>query len=95
MHESVGPRRAYLRAVGTQVAAGDLRDDHLLQAVLVEDACWALALDAWAARRPAPWRRRALRRWYAEHAELSADRRRIERLAGYCGSWRGNDHESH
>jgi hypothetical protein len=79
-------RPVYLRSSGIEIHDTDLRADHLLQAVLVEDACWALAVDDWASRRPRTWRRRRMRSWYVEHGALATDRRRIQHLAGYCGA---------
>jgi len=53
-----------------------------MRVVLVEDLLWSIESEAWARRKPVPWRRRARALWRAEGAALTEKRARIQTLAG-------------
>ncbi|HEX5401618.1 MAG TPA: hypothetical protein VFX16_04870 [Pseudonocardiaceae bacterium] len=69
-----------LQALGMTVAADLDLLTPTMRVVVVEDLCWALAREAWLARRPAWWRRAARRAWAEEEAVLDAKQRRLREL---------------
>ncbi len=77
--------RLFLSSVGTSVNGSAVLDDRLLSVIVVEDACWAFARDAWISRQPHSWQRHKLARWHAEHDQLCAQRDLIRALARSCG----------
>ena len=52
-----------------------------MRVVVVEDACWALAMDSWRERAPHRWRWAERRAWAAEGRTLDAKRERLRALA--------------
>jgi hypothetical protein len=80
-----GAMRIYLPSVNMSVRAGNVLDDPMLAALVVEDTCWHIAEDDWITRQPRGWQRRRIRRWEAEHAQLHRQRNEIRALARRCG----------
>jgi hypothetical protein len=74
-----------LSVVPGRLTGEDLLNDRLLRHLVVEDACWKLAHDAWRLSRPPWWRRGHRRRWRSDGVTVEADRWRIAALAWRCG----------
>jgi len=68
-----------------RVTGEALLSDRLLRQLVVEDACWKRAQDAWRLSRPPWWHRDQRRRWRSEGAALEVDRQRFAALACRCG----------
>ena len=74
-----------LHAVAATVACDEILDDPRLARLIVEDACWDLALTSWSYREPTGVHWLAKRRWYTEGKALFDERDRIAFLARRCG----------
>jgi hypothetical protein len=77
--------RLYLDSVPASVPAGDVLDDPMLAAPVVEDTCSRIAHAGWFARRPRRRQYRRMRRWQAERMVLREQRDQVRALARRCG----------
>ena len=69
-----------LQAVPMHVPADMTMLTPTMRVAVVEDACWALARDAWHEHKPFWWRSAARRAWAAEGRALDAKRDRVRAL---------------
>jgi hypothetical protein len=70
-----------LRALHTSVTEKHLLTKPELCHLVVEHACWDLAIADWHARQPRRWRRGTRRQWIAEGRSLFDDLDELLRLA--------------
>lgn len=70
-----------IQTLGQSVAADLDLLTPTMRVVVIEDLCWAMAREAWLARRPGWWRFPARRAWAAEEAALDAKRDRLRDMA--------------
>ena len=70
-----------LRALHTSVTGKHLLAEPELCRLVVEQACWDLAMADWHARRPRRWCRNSRRRWIAEGRRLFEEFDVLLRLA--------------
>ena len=69
----------HLSSSGWYLHIDDVRAEPELTALLSADACWLLAYQDWARRRPRRWQRRAWRAWRKEEAMLAAEQDELVR----------------
>lgn len=74
-----------LHAVAATVTSEDILAEPRLARLIVDDACWDLAMTSWSFREPPGVHWIAKRRWYAEGKSLFDERDRIAFLARRCG----------
>jgi hypothetical protein len=63
----------HLSSSGWCLPVDDVRAEPDLTALVSADACWLLAYQDWARRRPQRWRGRAWRAWRKEEAALAVE----------------------
>jgi hypothetical protein len=74
-------RLLHMSSSGWYLHVDDVRADPELSALVSADACWLLAYQDWARRRPRRWRARAWRSWRKEEAALAAEQDGLVRAA--------------
>jgi hypothetical protein len=77
------PRQGWLHLAssGWYVDIEDVRAEPELTRLMSSDACWFVAYQDWATRRPQRWRVRAWRSWRKEEAALAAEQDGLVRAA--------------
>jgi hypothetical protein len=63
----------HMSSSGWYLRVDDVRIEPELTALISADACWLLAYQDWASRRPRRWNGRAWRAWRKEEAVLAAE----------------------
>lgn len=63
----------HMSSSGWYLRVDDVRAEPELTALISADACWLLAYQDWASRRPRRWQGRAWRSWRKEEAALAAE----------------------
>lgn len=63
----------HMSSSGWYLHVDDVREQPELTALVSADACWLLAYQDWARRRPRRWHGRAWRSWRKEEAVLAAE----------------------
>lgn len=80
-----GDNALRLAAVGVDVIPLLAADRPLIAALVAEDACWQIAVEAWLASKPTWFEFAARSRWRAQRAALDAKRTRIREDAAALG----------
>jgi hypothetical protein len=80
---TVAARRGWLHLAssGWYVDVDEVRGEPELAQLMSSDACWFVAYQDWATRRPHQWRVAAWRSWRKEEAALAAEQERLVRAA--------------
>lgn len=63
----------HMSSSGWYLPVDDVRSEPALTELVSADACWLLAYQDWAGRRPRRWQGRAWRSWRKEEAALAAE----------------------
>jgi hypothetical protein len=71
----------HMSSSGWYLHVDDVRAEPELTALVSADACWLLAYQDWAGRRPRRWQGRAWRSWRKEEAALAAEQDGLVRAA--------------
>lgn len=75
----------HLASTDREIAPFVALDRPLVGQLVVEDACWKFAVDAWTAQRPPRWALGRRRAWQAEGQSLLAKRARLRETATELG----------
>lgn len=71
----------HMTSSGWYVHVDDVRAEPGLTELVSADACWFLAYQDWATRRPRRWQHRAWRSWRREETALAAEQDGLVRAA--------------
>jgi hypothetical protein len=71
----------HMSSSGWYLHVDDVRAEPELTALISADACWLLAYQDWASRRPRRWQGRSWRSWRKEEAALAAEQDGLVRAA--------------
>jgi hypothetical protein len=72
-HRAASYGLLHMSSSGWYLQVEDVRTEPELTALVSADACWLIAYQDWAKRRPRRWQGRAWRSWRKEEAALAAE----------------------